>query len=262
MVNPYGGQIYTVSLKQEDVTGFVFWTRNVAPFTDHLHEVARRGYPFYLQFTLTGYPRPLEPAVIAPKHAIEQIQMLCRTYGTRAVVWRYDPILFSSLTTVEKHRHTFTHFARTLAGQVDEVVISFAQIYRKSKRNLNYAATQHGFTWHDPPDGIKRELADELARIADSCGMKFSICAQRQFVAGQIRDARCIDLHRLSDIAGRELYAPAKPHRDACGCFAAKDIGAYDTCPQGCVYCYAVRNPQIAKTQLKTHNPESEILDR
>ena len=46
-----------VSLRPEDVTGFVFWTRNAGTFLEDLAEVRRRGMPFILQMTVTGYPR-------------------------------------------------------------------------------------------------------------------------------------------------------------------------------------------------------------
>src|SRR4051812_49095630 len=54
----------SVSLRPEDVKGFVFWTKNVGPFLGHLAEVRRRGFPFVVQHTITGYPRVLEQAVV------------------------------------------------------------------------------------------------------------------------------------------------------------------------------------------------------
>src|ERR1700694_1401224 len=51
MVNPYGGQIYTISLVREDVDGFVFWTKNIGPLLKHLPEIHEGGYPFIVQHT-------------------------------------------------------------------------------------------------------------------------------------------------------------------------------------------------------------------
>ena len=48
--------------------------------------------------------------------------------------------------------------------------------------------------------------------------------------------------------------------RPECGCYASKDIGEYDTCPHGCVYCYAVQNRDLAKTRFREHDPMSEFL--
>ncbi|HEY6540039.1 MAG TPA: DUF1848 family protein, partial [Ktedonobacteraceae bacterium] len=45
-----------------------------------------------------------------------------------------------------------------------------------------------------------------------------------------------------------------------CGCFASRDIGEYDTCPHGCVYCYAVQNRDLALRRYRAHDPASEFL--
>ena len=49
-------------------------------------------------------------------------------------------------------------------------------------------------------------------------------------------------------------------NRKECGCFASRDIGAYDTCPHGCVYCYAVQQRDVALRRFKEHDPGGEFL--
>ena len=61
--NPYGGPDYAVSLDRDSVDGFVFWTRNATPFRGVLRELAARGDPFVVQYTITAYPRVIETAV-------------------------------------------------------------------------------------------------------------------------------------------------------------------------------------------------------
>ena len=51
-----------------------------------------------IQMTVTGYPRVLESNVPETARAVDQIRALARRWGPRDVVWRYDPVVLSSLT--------------------------------------------------------------------------------------------------------------------------------------------------------------------
>ncbi|MBI5666410.1 MAG: DUF1848 domain-containing protein [Chloroflexi bacterium] len=258
--NPYNGQLYRVSLRREDVSAFTFWTKNLGPFMNMLAEVHRRGYPFLVGYTITGYPRELESSVVETRRAVEHMKWLAADYGPRVPVWRYDPVLFTSLTTFDFHRENFERLCAALEGVTDEVVISFTQIYQKTRRNTDWAARRFGFTWENPPDEIKAALAAELAQMAAARGVQLTICGQPEFAVPGTQEARCIDAGRLSDIAGYSITAGSKSHRAVCGCHASRDIGAYDTCPHGCVYCYAVQRPAKAKQHYRQHNPFGEFL--
>ena len=259
-VNPYGRQVSTVPLTPEAVDGFVFWTRNIAPFRKALAEVADRGFPFVVQMTATGYPRALETSVMDRRPAAAQMRELARDFGPYAVVWRYDPVISTSLTPADWHIANFAKMAEALEGATDEAVISFAHSYAKTKRNMDQAARAHGFTWEDPDIPWKREMAGRLADIAGRHGMKLTICAQPEFAGQETCEARCIDAARLSRVAGRPIAAKQKGNRPGCACFESRDIGDYDSCPHGCVYCYAVRSRDLAKARFARHDPESEFL--
>lgn len=259
VANPYGGKPYRVSLAAGEVDGFVFWTRNIGPLRDRLGEIAAIA-PFVVQFTVTGYPRALEPGVIETETAIAQIRDLSNSFGTRAAVWRYDPIVGTSLTPPAWHRENFSRLAGALRGYVDEVTISFAQVYAKTSRNMDIAARAHGFTWCDPADEEKQVMAGALADIAGSHGMRLTVCSQPEFLVEGAAAARCIDVGRLSDLAGHEIKARVKGNRPGCLCNESRDIGAYDSCPQGCVYCYAVSSRDRAKRFLAAHDAAAEAL--
>ncbi|TVR99978.1 MAG: DUF1848 domain-containing protein [Rhodospirillales bacterium] len=261
VVNPYGGPPGIVPLKAPDAAGFVFWTRNVAPFLTVLDEVRETtGLPFFIHLTVTGYPRALDAATIPAARAMAQIETVAARFGPGTVVWRYDPVVLTSLTPPVWHRRTFRALCRQAADAADEVVLSVAQIYRKTARNLTAAAHAHGFTWNDPATADKRALLTDLAAIAAEHRLKATLCGQPELSTPGLGEARCIDAGRLERIGGKPIAAPVKAHRPRCGCFASRDIGAYDSCPHGCVYCYAVGSRARAGRNLGRHDPASPFL--
>ena len=259
VANPYGGPPSTVPLRS-GVDGFVFWTRNAQPFLPALSMVRAAEIPFVVTFTVTGYPRVLEPSVISSEQAVGQIKEIAGRFGPSAVVWRYDPILFSSLTPPDFHRESFSRLADALAGTVDECQTSVATLYRKSQRNLALAARGSGLEWWDPVDDDKRALIGELDRLAIERGMRLSVCSQAAYVVEGTAPASCVDARRLERVAGnwglpRAIKAKVKGNRPDCACHESRDIGAYDTCPHGCAYCYAVGSRAQAKRYLAGHDP-------
>lgn len=259
-LNPYNRRVIRVSLHAQAVDGIVFWTKNVGPFLKHLPEVKEMGFPFLLQHTINGYPRALEQAVVDAPRAVEHMHQVAQAYGPRVAVWRYDTIINSSLTSRDYHLETFSRLSKDLEGATDEVVISFAHLYRKTLRNMEKASMEHQFNWSDPSDDWKRSLATELASIAGRHRIRLTICSQPQFLMPGCYEARCVDAERLADVISRPVNACLKGNRKECGCFESRDIGEYNTCPHGCVYCYAVENQELAKTRYKQHNPMGESL--
>jgi hypothetical protein len=261
MVNAWNrNQIIRVSLERHDVDGFVFWTKNLGPFLPHLQEVRDRGFPFSVQYTINSYPRTLEQAVVDSRRSVEHVRWLADEFGPRVCVWRYDTIVISSLTPVDFHLQNFERLCGELAGATDEVVISFVHLYKKTLQNMERAAKTLGFDWQDPPPERKRDLATRFVEIARAHGMQLSICAQRDYLVPGAADAHCIDAGRLEDIGGKPIRADLRGGRKECGCFASRDIGEYDTCPHGCVYCYAVLRRHLAQRRFREHDPESEFL--
>jgi Domain of unknown function (DUF1848) len=259
VANPYGGGTYEVALTPEAVDGFVFWTRNMRPLTADLDRI-RQVAPFVVQFTLTGYPRALESSVIPEAEAVAQLRGLRRRFGPRAAVWRYDPIVFAAGMDAEAHAAEFAKLAEALAGSVDEVVLSVMTPYRKSRRNLDRAARRHGFAWDDPPLDEKQALLARLAGIAVEHGISPTLCSQPELLVPGLGEARCIDTDRLSDVAQHPIAAREAGNRPGCRCALSRDIGAYDTCPHGCVYCYAVGDRDRAVGNFRSHDPEADCL--
>jgi hypothetical protein len=248
--NPYNGKPAHVSLAPEYVSGFVFWTRNPAPFGTGFEAVAARGLPFVIQMTITGYPRALEPGVLDTDAAVNAFLDLADRWGPRAAVWRYDPVLISSLTPRDWHLENFTRLAEKLSGATDEVVLSHAHIYQKSARNLDNAGATENFNWQDPPTDAKTALLNALGGIAHEHGMTPTLCSQPDLLSDGLAPARCIDAARLADINGAPITSRQRGQRPGCLCAEARDIGRYDTCPQGCAYCYANQSRAAAARNL------------
>ena len=260
MRNPYNGTVTKVELAREAVDAFVFWTKNLGPFLTNLAEVYRRGFPFMVQYTINGYPRALEVSVLEAEKAAEHVRLVSDRFGKDVVVWRYDTILLSSLTPVDFHLENFERIARLLRGHTNECVISFAQIYRKTKRNLDCAAAEAEFSWREPANEERLRILRTFLRVAKANDMALTICSQPEFAGHGIGEAHCIDAERLSRIAGHTISARLHGMRPTCGCYQSKDIGDYDTCPHGCVYCYAVQNRDGAKRRYAQHDPTGEML--
>lgn len=256
VANPYGGKPYRVSLR-EGVDGFVFWTRNIRPFLPVLDIVAGAGLPFVVHYTLTGYPRLLEPATPAPDHAVAAIRDLAGRYGQDVVVWRYDPILFSTPTPPSWHLANFAVLARALEGAVNEVMTSFVQPYAKTRRNMRHAGPELGWV-AEPEVALRQDLRRGLEEIARARGMRLALCCQPD-EAGST-PAACVDPDRLSRVAGHAIDTKRRPNRPGCGCAVSRDIGAYDSCVQGCLYCYAVAGAEKARANRAGHDPAADML--
>lgn len=261
--NVWNGKTFQVSLRDADCSGFVFWTRNARPFAAELTHTAQT-HPFVVQYTVTGYPRALERSVVPADMAIADIRRISGQFGNRAAVWRYDPVIVTDATPAGWHIDNFGRLAAELAGAVDEVVVSFAQIYRKTRRNLDRARQETGNAWRDPSDDEKRELLGQIRDIAGAHGLALSVCAQPDMAGDRLQPARCIDTDRLNHVARHLGHAPVsartKGARPGCLCAESRDIGAYETCPHGCVYCYAVANPGQAKAAHRDHTPDTPGL--
>ena len=255
VANPYSQRPYPVDLRPDAVDGYVFWTRNARPFSRALSAVAAQGKPFVVQYTIIGYPRAIDANVIDPALAIANAREIAERYGPRAVVWRYDPILLTPATESQWHRANFARLADALAGVTDEVVVSFAQFYAKSARNLAKA----GITWRQPALDEQPGLIASLREAAAERGITFALCTQPDLgAASGAPGARCIDARRLADIAGRPIAAAAKGNRPGCLCAESRDIGAYDSCVHGCRYCYAVGDHDAVQRKLRLERRPAE----
>ncbi len=218
-----------VSLQPQDVDGFVFWSKNPDRL---LREEVIAAWPFYVQFTLNAYPASVEPGVPPLCERLSTFAALAERFGPDRVLWRYDPILLcEGMRDAAAHLEAFARLAGALEGRTQRCTISFLQPYRKSAQRQRQAHVL-------PLLGEEHaDLAARLAHIARQSGMQ--LCACTVDVPG-VAKAKCVDAALLARIADRPVCArKAVGQRPGCGCDHSADIGAYDTCRHGCVYCYA-----------------------
>ena len=260
-VNPYSGSKHVVSLSPEHVVCFVFWSKNFEPFMASLKDINERGYNCYFQFTINALPKIFESSVVETSMAIKTLKEISRMYSPAHVNWRYDPIVITKVTGVDFHLKNFRSLASQLEGYVERCCFSFPTFYGKVKRNFASFEKENGFPILDPDREFRIDLTERLAEIADRHGITMNSCCGDYLVGGKIEKAHCVD----GDVIGRLFYQGhypyrLKPSRAECGCAESTDIGAYDTCPNGCIYCYATVNQHKAKSSYNRHDPKFEFL--
>ena len=244
-----------VRLTPDVVDGFVFWTKNPLPMAWRLDELA--AYPYYFQFTLTGYGCEIEPGVPDKRRVlVPAFKDLAAQLGKNRVIWRYDPIFFSKKYTPEYHLASFAALAAELKNCTERCVISFMDSYRNTKRNAEKLGAV------ELSDDELYAFAGQLAKIAAKYGIKLQTCAEAyDFTALGITVGACIDKALLEDIGGFKLNIKRdSSQRKECGCAASIDIGAYNTCHGGCLYCYANYNAPLVQTNIAAHNKNAPLL--
>jgi hypothetical protein len=108
----------------------------------------------------------------------------------------------------------------------------------------------------------KLELMERLSTIASKYGLLIDTCAEDiSLDKFGITHAHCIDKVRLENIGGYTLNVDKdKNQRLECGCIASIDIGMYNTCKNGCLYCYANYSAKTVLNNFEKHNASSPLI--
>ena len=240
-------------LTPEKIDLVLFCSKNYAPILPDLHEITDR-YRTYFHYTITAYGKDVEQGVPPIEESIETLVELSRLVGKQKVAWRYDPVLLTSRYTIAEHTETFTYMASRLAPYVDRCIFSFVEMYKKLQSNMPELIP---LTQAD-----QQQLAERFGAAAAKYRMPIQTCGTNgDFTRFGIQSSGCATLSILGNANDCEFKnLKHKGLREGCHCIESRDIGAYDTCLNGCKYCYANKSPQKARENYRYHNPDSPIL--
>lgn len=262
VVNPFNpNQVSAVSLKPEDVDVIVFWTRYARPMLPYLKELDRQGYRYYFLYTLVNHPRSID-VKSPPFHvSLQSFRKLAERIGPDRVIWRYDPIFFTTETDAEFHVQTYRYIAQRLKGFTHRSVISLATLYRKLNNRLQ-AMKGKGVEALSPDEESAANLLRILSQVAADHAMEIFSCAQEaDWTACGIRPGKCVDDRYIEKIFGLKVTRKKDPsQRKTCGCIVSKDVGMYNTCLFECAYCYATTSFELARRNYQRHNPHGLSL--
>lgn len=263
--NPINGKPYRVSLLPSDVLLLTYWTKNPSALIPYLDKIKSSGFTQVFFITLTGYPSFIEQNVPDKEKTTDAIKEICVQYSSRAITWRYDPIVISSKRTHDWHIQNFTHIARSIEGCASRVIVSVAHIdgsYSKCRSSLGSALSAHNDELSIPqvnapeyPRFYDKTIAllTQINRIAADYGLggievccspaiadgerssvKMASCLSNEFVRANVPDAE-----EISVKGTRSGSTYKKLGYGECGCLESVDIGTRGSCTLGCVYCYA-----------------------
>ena len=148
----------------------------------------------------------------------------------------------------------FAAMAERLAGQTEMVVISFLTRYAKTRRNFPEG--------RDVTHAERMELGAFIVETARQYGMSVYPCGGGDALAPYGADTGGCMTPRIYERAlGRRIHFPHyQPQRRECQCYLGADIGAYDSCPHLCRYCYANTHPARVRRSRLAHDPASPLL--
>lgn len=241
------------ALTPDKVDCVVFCSKNYKPILPRLHEITDRFHT-YFYYTITAYGKEIEPGVPSIQESMETLIALSKQVGKQRVAWRYDPVLLTRDYTIQRHLETFERMAKVLTPHIDRCIFSFVEMYKKLETNM--------------PEIIplsERDM-DTLAQGLGGIAAKYSIFLQTCGTNGDythygIHPSGCMTLAILGKANGITFKnLKHKGMRRGCHCIESRDIGAYDTCLNGCKYCYANKNPQKAFENYRYHDPASPLL--
>ena len=251
--NPYAkNQIYSYKLDPELIDCMIFCTKNPRPMLKNLEKID--NFNQYWHITITPYEKEIEPNVQPVDDVLESFKYLSKRLGKENVTLRYDPIFINEKYTLKKHIESFEYIINSLSDYTTEAIISFIDLYEKTKRNFPQA--------REVSKDERLKIGKEFARIGKENNILIKTCVEgNELDKFGIDSSGCMTKEVIERAINKNLNIPKQKARNGqCYCLLNNDIGEYNTCNHGCVYCYANSNKKLVNRNLKLHNPKSPIL--
>ncbi len=254
--NPYNSKMISrISLDPAVVDCIVFWSKNPAPMLEKLDKL--KDYNYYFQFTLNPYGPDIENHLPAISKRIDTFKRLSDRIGKEKVIWRYDPVLTNETYTPGFHKEKFAEIAYDLKEHTEKCMLGFIDHYQ----HIRTAVGQ--FNIQPLLKADIEEMAVSFKKTVDTCSIQLDTCTVKVDLTHLgIPGGLCIDNQLVERIAGYPISVRKdKNQRDICRCAESIDIGTYESCLNGCIYCYAIKgNYNTVKYNLNKHDKDSPML--
>lgn len=246
-------QVSKIPLSPEKVECIVFWTKNPSEkFIKDLKILDKLGYRYYFQFSITSYDQKIEVNIPKKTILMERFKQLSNQIGKEKVIWRYDPIFFNEHYDFDYHKKWFEYIAAKLENHTEKCIISFLDYYSKIRSRLIFNGIPE----------VQEQQMHEFAFYLSAIGNKYDIkvescCEEIDLSSVGIEHGHCINADLINRICPMQYdFKKDKSQRQACGCIESIDIGSYNTCRNGCIYCYANWKEKVNSV----HDPYSPLL--
>ena len=235
VTQPFNGQKKIISLKNDAVIGFVFWSKNYIPFLNILKKLKDKKYQFYLNYTVNNYPKKLENLFDSNESIAESLISLSKDY---TIFWRYDPIYVSKETDFDFHLKNFEFLSSIFKDKVKKVIINYIQEYKKVTKRLNNFFSDTPLEYVSILEKDKIDFTIELKKIANKYNISINSCDYLLNKNMIVEKSHCVD-KRIFDNEKNIYDLKISPTFKGCNCFKSVDIGFYNSCKNDCCYCYA-----------------------
>ena len=240
--NPYNSKMISrISLDPAVVDCIVFWSKNPAPMLEKLNL----------------YGPDIENHLPAISKRIDTFKRLSDRIGKEKVIWRYDPVLTNETYTPGFHKEKFAEIAYELKEHTEKCMLGFIDHYQ----HIRTAVSQ--FNIQSLLKADIEEMAVSFKKTVDTCSIQLDTCTVKVDLTHLgIPGGLCIDNQLVERITGYPISVRKdKNQRDICRCAESIDIGTYESCLNGCIYCYAIKgNYNTVKYNLNKHDKNSPML--